>query len=310
MQTKSNCFLCNTECPKEGDSSGRDIDYYFCPVCGNYGITDDVELEMKSDKHKYSSLVKERNLRGLGRIIITEGVEGDIEGIPCMKMASLLSLYPTSVNEILDRALINLGRSIKYPSDKIKIDQNSTALLFSRNLKDIDYTLQQLSELGYITPIRAFPGEVSVKAKGWEKMDKLSSPPGAMNQAFVAMWFDKTTEKIFEKGIKPAVEHDGKTKCIRVDKTEHNNKICDQIIAEIRKSRYVIADFTGNRGGVYFEAGYALGLGRPVIWIVQKDHLKEVHFDTRQYNYISFEDEMDLFKKLKNRIEVTIPRIN
>ena len=48
----------------------------------------------------------------------------------------------------------------------------------------------------------------------------------------------------------------------------------DRILAEIRKSKFVVADFTscgeciacdkcehiGARGGVYFEAGFALGL--------------------------------------------------
>ena len=74
------------------------------------------------------------------------------------------------------------------------------------------------------------------------------------------MWFDKTMDNFFFNGIQPAIEHDG-TKCIRIDFKEHNNKICDEIIAEIRRSRYLVADFTGNRGGVYYEAGFAYGLG-------------------------------------------------
>ena len=35
----------------------------------------------------------------------------------------------------------------------------------------------------------------------------------------------------------------------------------DRIIAQIRASKFVVADFTRNRGGVYYEAGFALGLG-------------------------------------------------
>ena len=58
---------------------------------------------------------------------------------------------------------------------------------------------------------KAFPGKTSIRAKGWEKIDRLASSRGALNQAFVAMWFDETTDKIFEVGIKPAVEHDSKT---------------------------------------------------------------------------------------------------
>ena len=32
-------------------------------------------------------------------------------------------------------------------------------------------------------------------------------------------------------------------------------------MAEIRRSRFVVADYTGQVNGVYFEAGFALGLG-------------------------------------------------
>jgi hypothetical protein len=46
---------------------------------------------------------------------------------------------------------------------------------------------------------------------------------------------------------------------MRTDLQEHNEKICDSIIAEIRKSRFLGADFIGHRGGVYFEFGFAKG---------------------------------------------------
>ncbi len=56
------------------------------------------------------------------------------------------------------------------------------------------------------------------------------------------------------------------------------------------------------RGGVYYEAGFAQGLGIPVIWTVKADHIDHVHFDTRQFNHITWTDAADLREKLKNRI--------
>lgn len=306
LNKEANCFLCGTQAGKQRDIN--DTDFYFCPNCGEFGITDEASDSITSDKHLYSAILKERALKGLGKIYITDSLVDNIDGIPCMTAESLIGLFPSSIGEILDRSLVNLGNSIKNPSDKLEIDESSRAMLFSRNINDIDYFLQQLFELGYISSFKSsYPSEIALKAKGWEKIEKLKTSLSTRNHAFIAMWFDESTEVIFEKAIKPAVESDKVTTCIRVDKTEHNNKICDQIIAEIRKSRYVIADFTGNRGGVYFEAGFALGLGIPVIWVVQKSHLKNVHFDTRQYNYISYENEVDLLKTLKSRIEATIP---
>jgi nucleoside 2-deoxyribosyltransferase len=79
-----------------------------------------------------------------------------------------------------------------------------------------------------------------------------------------------------------------------------------QIIADIRRSKFLIADFTGHRGGVYFEAGFALGLGLPVIWTCRKEELDKLHFDIRQYNFIDWETDGELQERLTNRIRATI----
>jgi nucleoside 2-deoxyribosyltransferase len=57
---------------------------------------------------------------------------------------------------------------------------------------------------------------------------------------------------------------------------------------------------------VYFEAGFMLGLGRPVIWVCEKKDLKNVHFDTRQYNTIDYADAKDLRTRLQLRIEAIL----
>lgn len=113
-------------------------------------------------------------------------------------------------------------------------------------------------------------------------------------------------DKAYKKGFQEAIHAAGYAP-LRIDLKEHNGKICDVIIAEIRKSRFIVADFTNHRGGVYFEAGYALGLGLPVIWTCRDDDKDGLHFDTRQYNHILWTDESDLFEKLRRRIEATIP---
>ena len=56
----------------------------------------------------------------------------------------------------------------------------------------------------------------------------------------------------------------------------------------------MVADFTygddGERGGVYYEAGFAHGLNIPVFFTCQKGFLEKIHFDTRQYNHIEWRD--------------------
>lgn len=84
----------------------------------------------------------------------------------------------------------------------------------------------------------------------------------------------------------------------RVDAIPHIDRIDTKIITEIKNSRFLIADVTQQRPGVYFEAGYALGLGLPVFWSVRADDLANVHFDTRRFNHIVWESEGHLADQL------------
>jgi nucleoside 2-deoxyribosyltransferase len=94
---------------------------------------------------------------------------------------------------------------------------------------------------------------------------------------------------------------------VRIDRVHHNEKICDKVVAEIRMCQFLVADVTLQRPGVYFEAGFAMGLGRAVIWSCREDDLKNVHFDTRQYNHIVWKDPSNLRTQLTDRIKATIP---
>ena len=82
------------------------------------------------------------------------------------------------------------------------------------------------------------------------------------------MWFDDSTLDAWEKGLKKGISDAGYAP-LRISMKEHVNKICDEIISEIKRSRFIVADYTGHRGGVYYEAGFAAGLGLPVILAFQ-----------------------------------------
>ena len=127
--------------------------------------------------------------------------------------------------------------------------------------------------------------------------------------SFVAMWFDDSLTEAYEKGIKPAIEETGYTP-LRIDQKEHINKIDDEIIAEIRRSRFLVADFThgsdGARGGVYYEAGFAHGIELPVIFTCREDAVETLHFDTSHYSHIVWTTPEELREKLKNRILAVI----
>ena len=121
----------------------------------------------------------------------------------------------------------------------------------------------------------------------WNSSARLHKLRGAnidSSKAFVAMWFDRSMDDAWGDGFEPAIRDAG-YEPVRVDKKEYKNKIDDEIISEIRKARFAVADFThghkGARGGVYYEAGFAHGLAIQVIFTCRKGMLGEIHLDTR-----------------------------
>lgn len=147
-----------------------------------------------------------------------------------------------------------------------------------------------------------------IAPKGWAFLDSLRQPNPQSHVGFIAMWFDESVSATWG-AIDDAIRKAGYSP-LRIDQKQHNNKIDDEIVAAIRRSRFLVADFTGQRGGVYFESGLAMGLGLPVVWLCHYDELKETHFDTRQYNFIVWQPDKlpELTEALWKRLEATIGR--
>ena len=151
--------------------------------------------------------------------------------------------------------------------------------------------------------------ELMLKPSGYAYLAEFAGINSGLSQAFVAMWFDDTMKDAYEKGIAPAIRVAG-YEPLRIDQKEHNNRIDDEVIAEIKRSRFLVADFTqgecGARGGVYYEAGLAHGLNIPVIFTCREDVLGDVHFDTRQFNHVTWKTPEELMTSLAQRISATI----
>ncbi len=108
-----------------------------------------------------------------------------------------------------------------------------------------------------------YPNRINLSARIY--VEEQLGVVGRSRQGFVAMWLDESMDMVYEDGIAPALKSAG-YKSLRIDRKEYLGNVTDEIVAEIRKSRFVVADFTaskksGARGGVYYEAGFAHGLG-------------------------------------------------
>lgn len=117
-------------------------------------------------------------------------------------------------------------------------------------------------------------------------------------QAFVAMWFDVSTKKVYKCAIKPAIEDAGYDP-VRIDEVHFTNPIIEEIKAQIRRSCFVVADVThgddGARGGVYLEVGLSLDQNIPVIFTAERG--TEPHSDISPYPRLEWErDKLPAFR--------------
>ncbi len=88
-----------------------------------------------------------------------------------------------------------------------------------------------------------FSKHIRLTPAGVKRLEESEAKRLNSEQAFVAMWFDDSVKEAYEAGIECAIRDSG-YRPLRIDKKQHNNKIDDEIIAEIRRSRFIVCDFT------------------------------------------------------------------
>jgi hypothetical protein len=214
-----------------------------------------------------------------------------------------LPVYRVSEKQLL--LLRAFEKRTQYPGQHLVIiTRIDYPLAWASNEEEFNYLLRSLIERDLIHQVEgpedlseSYISKFEITANGWNYLEEHDRPSVITDQAFVAMSFSSDLKMAWGIGIKPALEKAG-YRPYRVDAQPHIDRIDTKIITEIKNSRFVVADVTGQRPGVYFEAGYAIGLGLPVFWCVRSDDLQNVHFDTRQYNHIKWENEQNLSEQL------------
>ncbi len=317
MCDEKKCFFCGYDSRANHLPEKSYSTLYECEYCGTYILDSQGFDILREDENKFkmACVLNERRLKGFGGIALDDEtkIEDLVCGYPRISANELLSQFPQTAGEFLNRILLNLSQLVpaQRPFSVIHFNfkKPDNLYFFTKESGECMTILKELSEQGLIREGLSTVEELHhiLTFKSWEIINKLKSSAIDSNQAFVAMWFNQDMNDLYENGIKPAVEDAGYMS-VRIDLKEFNNKICDELIAEIKRSKFLIADFSGLRSAVFFEAGFAKGLDREVIFTVRKEDVEKLkeHFDTRQYNHIVYDSPEDLHKKLYNRICATI----
>lgn len=240
----------------------------------------------------------------------------DVPELPhgvAVKVNEILATWPSTVPETIERAFCNciFDHGSSMPGFEMVIKEwDSDGLFFCHDPVPQDYYLKAMQEYGWLEKVRdeSHRSAFVVQPKGWQKFDDLTrSSSKATNPAFVAMWFggknrSQEMRSLYEQAIEPAINRVG-YHASRSDTVEHNEAIMDRILVDIRAAPFVVAELTRNNQGVYYEAGYARGLGLDVIICVRKR--QKVHFDLTGVSQVRWATPGELAKRLEHRIRET-----
>jgi nucleoside 2-deoxyribosyltransferase len=317
-----------------------------CPVCGDYGLTIDARTEFQKDD--YSDTNKRIIAIHIRDAWDKNGRRARVGPLSFEDLQAFIKKGRPEPLELIDQALIKLDSRFKVIAGVGAVDiKNDYPWFQCISSNELVNVLEMLVQEGWAqsSDFSAPQLGLRITAKGYARLRELQRVNQESRQGFVAMWYADEMKAVYENAIKPAIEfkEEGRDepwfRAVRVDAVEHVNDINDEMIAQIRRSRFLVCDLTGYRGGVYFEAGFAYGLGLPVIYTCRQDWcdadvfidaqgrpIKElrdsrgrrvsikkegIHFDLAHRNRIVWQDDtpdqLAAFKKqLSDRIKAVV----
>lgn len=291
------CEVCAKE-RAETLASSFDGVHQRCPRCGEFKLSGSAGSIMRKGigpdrRAKVSGWVREQNRAGAVPMIATNTLENVLE-------RPLPPVYERAISLLAEaeRGLESLGERFNINEPRF------LAATYSANQDEVLFLLNVLRDQG-LAEVSTLDGGCHILPAGYMKLDEIRARGSGSAQGFVAMWFQDELTEAYTHGFEAGILEAGYDP-VRVDRVEHINRIDDEILRQINASRFVVADFTGHRGGVYFEAGYALGKGIPVFWTCRKSDMAHLHFDIRQFNCIDWEAPPELAGRLTSRLEAVL----
>jgi len=284
-----NCIICKSKLIKYSRISVNQ-NYYNCERCGEFVLPHLFEVTMDKNTDDW-------------RWILSHWIRRKFDGERRVKL-SVEQIEEILKNELpkpirqAEYLIEFIGNELKYPAERIVGDTNKLAAIIGakgtngvdyigEHLKNNDIILYELLDQG--NPSR----RLGLTFLGWRKFDKIKKGSIESNIAFMAMEYDdKILDNIYKKKIKDAVERVG-FEIRRLDEIPRAGLIDNHLRDEIRRSKFLLADLTFDNNGAYWEAGYAEGLGKPVIYLCHKPHFDKfkTHFDTNHHTTIIWEEE-------------------
>ena len=240
---------------------------------------------------------------------------------------TLKNFYPIEISNKIDMILLNIAKNSKYIGDYASyIKEELNSLFFVKRYDNInEFSQQQQSQ--QVNSLKSYMIDnrysIELTPEGWNRVDKIQKSRIFNKDIFVSMSFADETKNTRE-AIRSGIESAGFSAEF-LDEITHNKQIVPEMFRLIRESKMLILDISIPNYGAYYEAGYALGLGKEVIiccersvfegkYKVNGQEISEAekikfgrylkpHFDIAQKQILLWDHNEDLTKKLAEWIK-------
>ncbi len=334
MKENNNCPFCNSIADAIPNYNYNTV-IWDCPACGQFKLT--VQSfengflkpnikDMVATYLFYNGVHLKGNklFKGNRQYICldSEPYKSDNDYSEDVTIDQIMAFYNIDFTEKISLILLDIAKNTRYFSDYVEYSFNQLlSLEFCKRWDDDDkiysnnslinqafFILNYLKENNLVDYEFHNPNtncKIKMLSSGWARIEKAEQDNSQKKNAFIAMSFDPSMDDV-RKTLKNAIISNGYNPRI-MDEIEHNHQIVPEMLHEIRQAKFVIAELTTHNNGAYFEAGYALGIGKEVIQVCRKDTFgTDGHFDVKQVNTVLWENQEDLYKRLDARIKATI----
>ena len=327
------CPICGTKSPFHVNHD-RYLTFYYCPVCGMYQVGAYWKEHNHFNMNHLAAFLAhnaydpaddfERRYYTTADKETCDELQEEGRGHPVHIDAEIVEAwYPKSFAEKIDHILLyifnhapHIGQVVHFSAEQfysfLFIDRYelSSGQYVPRSEDDLKhegvFMLTCLAEQRYIPDYIGLRCDntqaIALMPRAYARIDEIQRNTANGKNVLVAMKFGDDTKPLRE-AIRKGV-HDAKYHAIFIDEVQHNDFITPELLKYIRDSKFVVVDLTHQNNGAYFEEGYAMGLGKPVIQLCKKG--TQLHFDIAQKNTIMWASEEDIPKQLQNRLIATI----
>lgn len=310
------CPVCSSDISRPSTNlSGRDATEYACPRCGNFALSGSLLAVLPALLSKDADAAAK-----LSHALRRAQERGETAEFNTDTANAVLNHPLPRPSEQADLLIRWLAEHVPGPGETLWIDPHThSAIIGSKSPGGFRLILDYLFECGLVTgrPSKAvsnpFGADATLSFAGWEHYERLRQGSAVYRKAFMAMKFgDPQLDRMLEQVFKPSAMQVG-FDLFKLDDVPRAGLIDDRLRVEIQASDFIVADLTHDNLGAYWEAGYAEGLGKPVIYTCEKKKFEaaKTHFDTNHHLTIVWDADFPEAAgvNLKATIRATLPHL-